>query len=291
MADGFNCPQAGLRGLGVSAVSDRVQRRPYDLRTILLPLSILPVCLATLGVDFLVSPSHAAGAKALMVVPAVAEVGVGGTQPFRACRRGRLLRRSPWAVNDIPGGNGEVGTISVAGLFTAPPRAPRPPRLVITARDPSNPGAAVIATLIVRDVVNYAHTNPAGDLSGTNVGDAISLGWAAPPEATTQYVAFRAATQEGPWREAARFERVIDQATQVELTVTPLYTPGVDPSTDAFYRLEARAAGETELRRYAPVFVPRYVDERLGRPEVTPGPRQPRCPPAGGSGAYGKGVR
>ena len=226
------------------------------------------MCLATSGVDFLVSPSHAAGAKAVTVVPVVAEVGVGGTQPFRACRHGRLLRRSTWAVNGIPGGNGEVGVISAAGLYTAPPRAPRPPRLTVTARDPSHPGAAAVATLFVRDVVNYAHTNPAGDLSGTNVGDAISLGWAAPPEATTKYVAFRASTQEGPWREAARFERVIDQATQVELTVTPLYTPGVDPSTDAFYRLEARAADGTVLRRYEPVFVPRYVDERLGVPEA-----------------------
>lgn len=56
--------------------------------------------------------------------PAAASVFLGATQQFSAAVTGSLNTSVNWTVNNIPGGNATVGTISIAGLYTAPANLP-----------------------------------------------------------------------------------------------------------------------------------------------------------------------
>jgi hypothetical protein len=79
------------------------------------------------------------------VVPQNVSVILGNTQAFTA-----LVTNSPdttvtWSVNGIPGGNPPTGTITSAGLYTAPADLPTPASVQITAisvADPAKVGAA-----------------------------------------------------------------------------------------------------------------------------------------------------
>src|SRR5437899_2955224 len=53
-------------------------------------------------------------------------VVVGTTRQFQVYVGDITPTTVTWSVNDIPGGNSTIGTISPAGLYTAPPVAPTP---------------------------------------------------------------------------------------------------------------------------------------------------------------------
>jgi hypothetical protein len=60
------------------------------------------------------------------VVPASATVRAQSTQTFTATVTGSSNTNVTWSVNGIAGGNATLGTISAAGLYTAPNNLPAP---------------------------------------------------------------------------------------------------------------------------------------------------------------------
>jgi uncharacterized protein (DUF1800 family) len=67
------------------------------------------------------------------VAPATATVRAGSTQSFTATVTGSANTGVTWAVNAVAGGNATLGTISAAGLYTAPANLPTPNTVTVTA--------------------------------------------------------------------------------------------------------------------------------------------------------------
>lgn len=69
----------------------------------------------------------------ITVSPSTASVALGGTQQFTADVRGVANTAVTWSVNGKSGGNSTYGTISPAGLYTAPANLPNSSIITITA--------------------------------------------------------------------------------------------------------------------------------------------------------------
>ena len=70
---------------------------------------------------------------AVSVSPATANVQEGGTQQFTATVTNTGSSAVTWQVNGVAGGNSTVGTITSAGLYTAPDVIPNPASVTISA--------------------------------------------------------------------------------------------------------------------------------------------------------------
>ena len=84
------------------------------------------------------------------VVPPLAVVETGKTQKFEL----QGTDKTTWLVNDIVGGNVTVGTISDAGMFSAPGRAPTPRSVTVRAQAVAgNRSAGATVDLVQRDTL------------------------------------------------------------------------------------------------------------------------------------------
>lgn len=88
------------------------------------------------------------GAISVVVSPMSANVAPGAQVKFSASVQNATTNSSvTWAVNGIPGGNATVGTISASGTYQAPPTAPTPNSVLVTAtsvQDTTKQGSAVV---------------------------------------------------------------------------------------------------------------------------------------------------
>jgi len=81
------------------------------------------------------------------VTPATASVSAGGTQAFTATVTNTTNTAVTWQVNGITGGNTSVGTVSSAGLYTAPATVPSTATVTVKAvsvADPTRSGSAQV---------------------------------------------------------------------------------------------------------------------------------------------------
>jgi hypothetical protein len=83
------------------------------------------------------------------VAPTTATVSLGGTQQFAATVTGNANTMVTWSVNGIAGGNATVGTISAAGLYTAPTNLLLTQPFTITATSVADPTASGNASVTV----------------------------------------------------------------------------------------------------------------------------------------------
>lgn len=65
--------------------------------------------------------------------PTSASVGLGSTKQFSATVTGAVDVSVTWSVNGVAGGNSATGTISTAGLYTAPANMPSPTTVTVRA--------------------------------------------------------------------------------------------------------------------------------------------------------------
>ncbi len=91
--------------------------------------------------------------------PTVTEVYTGATQAFIANVTDTTNTSVNWQVNGVLGGNSTVGTISTAGLYSAPSTVPTPPTVVISAV--SQADSSVSASYPVAIVTAPAASQPA----------------------------------------------------------------------------------------------------------------------------------
>lgn len=99
----------------------------------------------------------------VMVSSSSSTVLLGNTQQITATVTGTSNPAVIWSVNGVPGRNSTAGTISGAGLYTAPQDLPNPPNATIQATsvaDASASGSTVLT--ITSDISVNMATNPAG---------------------------------------------------------------------------------------------------------------------------------
>jgi len=106
------------------------------------------------------------------MTPASASLLLGNTQTFSATVTGAADTTVSWSVNTIAGGNPTLGTISPAGIYTAPADLPLAPAVQITATSNSDPAKSATATLTVTSDVAIA-ISP--DAIGVELGAALSF--------------------------------------------------------------------------------------------------------------------
>lgn len=103
------------------------------------------------------------------VTPDPASVELGATQQFTATvtSAGNPNRAVAWSINGIPGGNAAVGTITSAGLYTAPPNLPVPAALTITATSQADGTKSDAAALQVTSNFTLTLSGPSSLNTGT----------------------------------------------------------------------------------------------------------------------------
>ena len=110
------------------------------------------------------------------VSPATATVSTSATQQFTATVTGTTNTSVTWQVNGVTGGNSTVGTVTAAGLYTAPATVPSPASVTVTAvsqADTTKSGSATV-TITAPSGLTY-YVSPSG--SNTNSGTSTSSPW------------------------------------------------------------------------------------------------------------------
>lgn len=110
-------------------------------------------------------PPSPPGEVAISVEPASASVIITQSQQFKATVSGATDTSVTWLVNGVAGGNSDVGTITDAGLYTAPDEVPSNAKFNVTATSKADSSRSATADLTVapyNGVLTY-HTNNARD--------------------------------------------------------------------------------------------------------------------------------
>ena len=101
-----------------------------------------PLGSATSALDFRVLGS-------LTISPPALTIPLGATRGFTATEGGLPAARVRWLVNGIPGGESSTGTISSAGVYTAPSTLPFPTSVTVAARHTDDAGLAASAPVTI----------------------------------------------------------------------------------------------------------------------------------------------
>lgn len=103
----------------------------------------------------------AAPAVTVSVAPLSASVAVNATQQFSATVTGTANTAVTWQVNNVTGGNGTVGTISGAGLYTAPATVPSPATVTVKAisNADNTKSATASVTVTAAPVARFAYVS------------------------------------------------------------------------------------------------------------------------------------
>jgi len=113
------------------------------------------------GAPSTTSPPPPPQSVTVVVTSSSSSVLLGNTQQFTATVTGTSNTGVSWSVNGISGGNPTVGTISNAGLYTAPQDLPNPATVTVQASSQANSSASGNAVLtITSDIKIRVATNP-----------------------------------------------------------------------------------------------------------------------------------
>ncbi|MGH9433901.1 MAG: hypothetical protein ACRD3T_20425 [Terriglobia bacterium] len=86
---------------------------------------------------------------AVSVRPSQATLATGGTQQLAVTVTGTTNTAVSWSVNGVAGGNSSVGTVSSAGLYTAPSAVPSPNPVTVRATSIADPSSAASSSVKV----------------------------------------------------------------------------------------------------------------------------------------------
>jgi hypothetical protein len=98
------------------------------------------------------------------VTPSNVSVPGNTTQQFTATVTNTTNETVTWEVNNIPGGNATVGTISASGLYTAPSAIPNPAVVTISAVSAANTSSVGSTSVTVTTPEVVTVTPPSGTL-------------------------------------------------------------------------------------------------------------------------------
>lgn len=110
--------------------------------------------------------SSTAGTQ-VAINPTVATVAIGASQSFVAQVSTTSSNNSVnWQVNSVTGGNATVGTITTAGVYTAPNIVPTPNTVTVTAVSQADATATASATVTIDSGIRIS-INPTSVIMGT----------------------------------------------------------------------------------------------------------------------------
>jgi hypothetical protein len=149
-------------------------------------VSILLIVLAGCGYAF-APPSPPPPTVTVTIQPASASLFLGQTQAFQATVTGSTNTNVTWQVNGVVGGSSSAGTISSAGLFTAPSVLPAPASVTVTAVSQVNPKDSASVTVTLQDniVVSVLPPSATVSTSAAQVFTATVTGTGSPSTAVT----------------------------------------------------------------------------------------------------------
>jgi serine protease len=104
----------------------------------------------------------------ISITPLIANVAVGATQTFTANVTNSANTSVNWSVNGIAGGNPTVGTISTAGVYTAPAAVPSPGTVTVSAVSAADPAKLAAASTTVTAAAVSTGTNSGSSGSSTS---------------------------------------------------------------------------------------------------------------------------
>lgn len=87
----------------------------------------------------------------VVINPTSADVALGASQQFEATVTGATSSAVTWSVNGTVGGNTTVGSISSAGLYSAPANLPNPATITVTAASAASPQSSASAVITLTD--------------------------------------------------------------------------------------------------------------------------------------------
>jgi hypothetical protein len=97
----------------------------------------------------IVNPPPPPPAVTITISPSSATVVVKKTHQFTAKVKNASNTAVTWKVNQITGGNSALGTISTAGLYTAPAAVPSPANVTVTAVSVADSTKSASATVTI----------------------------------------------------------------------------------------------------------------------------------------------
>ena len=124
-------------------------RALHSRLSLLLVISLL-TAIASNSCGGLVSSSSAPPPVIITLSPASAQPFAGTTVSFTASVQNGGSSAVNWQVNAIQSGNTTVGTISDAGIFTAPDIVPNPPTVTVTAVLKSDPTKSASSSVTIQ---------------------------------------------------------------------------------------------------------------------------------------------
>ena len=195
----------------------------------------MPVCRSTafllMGAGFWLvrPPAAAAQGVAVGLSQRYAQLTAGQTLALNATVSGSANTAVVWQVDNIIGGNAELGTVSASGSFTAPTSWHGPASATVTAVSAADPSAKATATITLLAQV------PAGrSFYVAPSGSDANRGTFASPFRTIQHAASLAASGDtvlvrgGVYNELVALPRAGTAQAIITLTAYPGETPVID---------------------------------------------------------------
>ena len=119
--------------------------------TLVAQVGTIPVTVMNPGAGTSSAANFTVTAQAITVTvnPSTAQVPVNGVLQFAATVANASNTAVTWSVNGMTGGNTTVGTISAAGLYTAPTTVPSPVIVTVTATSEADSSVSASASVTI----------------------------------------------------------------------------------------------------------------------------------------------
>jgi serine protease len=137
-------PSCGVATVALTVTDDAGHSDTADV--VITPTSATTSAPATAGQS---ACSTVAPAVVVEVCPGAANVQAGGTATLSATLANTTNQAVTWEVNGVAGGNANLGTITSAGVYSAPASRPTPATVTITAVSVADAGAAGSAQVTI----------------------------------------------------------------------------------------------------------------------------------------------
>ncbi|MGC1614936.1 MAG: hypothetical protein WA736_09635 [Candidatus Acidiferrum sp.] len=122
------------------------------------------------------------------VTPASGSVLLGNSQAFAATVTNTTDSDVTWSVNGIPNGSTSTGTISAAGLYTAPADLPSPATVSVTATSQTDTTKSAMAVLVIASDISMTLSPPtAGVELGAAQGFQAALSSSGHPDTSVRW--------------------------------------------------------------------------------------------------------
>jgi hypothetical protein len=182
------------------------------------------------------------------LTPTSSSVLLGNSQTFLATVTNTTDTTVEWTVNGVSGGNTTLGTISSAGLYTAPIDLPSPVSIMITATSHADTNKSASATiLITSDIVLSITPNAVGILLGASQGFQSSIASSGHPDTAVRWSISGGACPGSCGALASNGNYTAPQILPSLVSVTVTAQSIADPSKQAFASITLSSSFSLQL--------------------------------------------